>query len=103
MIALLKDNHKALEQLCRRYHVARLEIFGSASDDTFNSETSDLDFLVEFLADQELGPWLAHYFNFQHELENLLGRCVDLVMTTAMKNPYFIREVNRTRRLLYAA
>ena len=46
---------------------------------------------------------MAHYFDFQSELEKLLGRAVDLVMLAALKNPYFIREVNRTRRLVYAA
>jgi hypothetical protein len=35
-------------------------------------------------------------------LEELFGRPVDLVMTGAPRNPYFLREVNRTRRPLYA-
>ena len=103
MIALLKEKEAPLADLCRRYAVARLEVFGSAADGTFDSEHSDVDFLVEFLPGHDLGPWLAHYFEFQAGLEKLLGRKVDLVMTSAMKNPYFIREVNRTRQVLYAA
>ena len=50
-----------------------------------------------------VGPWLSRYQDFKAELEALFGRSVDLVMPRAMKNPYFIREVNRTRRLVYAA
>ena len=100
---ILKSKRAALETLCQEYRVARLEIFGSAVAGGFSPETSDLDFLVEFLPDQNLGPWLAHYFDLRGELAGLFGRPVDLVMPTAMKNPYFIREVARTRKLLYAA
>ena len=99
----LESSREALETLCQEYRVARLEIFGSAVAGGFSPETSDLDFLVEFLPDQDLGPWLAHYFAFRDELVRLFGRPVDLVMPAAMKNPYFIREVARTRKLLYAA
>ena len=103
MIALIQQKRAPLADLCHRYHVSRLEVFGSAADGTFDPQRSDIDFLVEFLPDQYLGPWLAHYFDFQAALEKLLGRKVDLVMPSAMKNPYFIREVNRTRSPLYAA
>lgn len=103
MIPLIADNRAAIEELCRRYNVTRLEVFGSASEGDFDPARSDVDFLIEFPPGQDLGPWLSHYFEFKHELEQLLGRSVDLVMPKAMKNPYFIQEVNRTRRVLYAA
>ena len=83
--------------------MARLEVFGSAADDTFDAASSDVDFLVEFPPGENLGPWLSHYFDLKVELETLLGRKVDLVMPGAMRNPYFIREANQTRRVLYAA
>lgn len=103
MLPLLDEKRDALGELCRRYGVARLEVFGSAAGDAFDPGASDIDFLVEFRAGVDLGPWMASYFDLQRELEDLLGREVDLVMTSALKNPYFIREVNRTRKLLYAA
>jgi len=103
MIPLIEDNRAALETLCKKYGVARLEVFGSAATGEFDPDRSDVDFLVEFLPDQDPGPWAAHYFNFQAALEKLLARKVDLIMPSAMKNPYFIREVNRTRQVLYAA
>ena len=103
MIPLIEDNRAAIEALCRRFHVERLEVFGSAAEGDFDPQRSDVDFLVEFRAGQDLGPWLSHYFEFKSDLERLLGRTVDLVMPKAMRNPYFIREVNRTRRVLYAA
>ena len=103
MHPIVSSKKEELAELCRQFGVACLEVFGSAATDTFDSGSSDVDFLVEFLPDQDLGPWMAHYFDFQSALQNCLGCKVDLVMPQAMTNPYFIREVNRTRRLLYAA
>ena len=102
MIRLIQDNRAAVEALCSKHHVARLELFGSAADGTFHEKSSDLDFLVEFRAGHPNG--LFHqFFDFQADLETLLGRKVDLVERSAMKNPYFIKAVNKTKDLLYAA
>ena len=104
MVSGLVEKQTELASLCERFGVQRLEVFGSAaSDETFDPGTSDLDFIVEFRADQDIGPWLQNYFAFREALSNLFGFPVDLVMSSAMKNPYFIREANRTRRLLYGA
>jgi uncharacterized protein len=102
MIALLEHHRKDIDALCHRYCVARLEVFGSAATGSFDPSTSDLDFLVEFQSDSPMGPF-RQYFDFLAELKNLLGREVDLVEASAMRNPYFIRSVNRSRELLYAA
>jgi len=103
MVSGVENQLVAIRELCVKYNVKRLELFGSASGDNFTPKHSDIDFIVEFKPGVDLGPWLAHYFDFQHDLEELLGRKVDLVMLSALKNPFFIREVNKTRRLLYAA
>ena len=102
MIALIADNRTAIEALCKRYHVARLEAFGSAANETFDPQRSDLDFLVEFAPDAPMGPF-RQYFDFLAELKRLFGRQVDLVEARAMRNPYFIKSVNTTRKLVYAA
>ena len=103
MISLIEQNVEAIRELCSRYGVARLEVFGSATDDTFDPARSDIDFLVEFKPGYDLGPWMAHYHDLRDELIRLLGREVDLVMAGAPKNPFFLRELNRTRKVLYAA
>jgi predicted nucleotidyltransferase len=103
MNSLIESKRTALEDLCRRYGVKRLEVFGSAVTPKFDPIRSDLDFLVEFLAEQELGPWLRHYFEFQNELAQLFDRPVDLVLSSAVRNRYFQRELDRTRIVLYAA
>jgi uncharacterized protein len=105
MIAILDEKRQAIASLCRQYRVRRLEVFGSAAEGGFDSDRSDIDFLVAFQPGEDLGPWMSRYFELQEALEALLERPVDLVMASApaLRNPYFAREANRTRRLLYAA
>ena len=105
MIPVLEDRREAIALLCRRHGVRRLEVFGSAAEGEFDATRSDVDFLVEFQPREDLGPWMSRYFELQEALQELLGHPVDLVMMSApgLQNPYFLREANRTRRLLYAA
>ncbi len=48
MIAEISSHREELQQLCRRFHVRRLDLFGSATGQEFDPARSDLDFLVEF-------------------------------------------------------
>ena len=102
LIAVIEQHRPEIETLCRRFHVARLEIFGSAADGTFDPARSDLDFLVGFQC-LEPGPLADAYFGLLAGLERVFQRKVDLVTLKAIRNPYFLRGVNETRRLLYAA
>jgi len=102
MSGIVDEHTEELAALARRYGVARLELFGSAASGEFDPETSDLDFLVEF---QNPGPEgkFNDYFGLLHALTVLFGRDVDLVSTRAIKNPYFLKSVNETRRTVYVA
>ena len=91
-----------IELLCQRHRVARLELFGSAAGESFDPQRSDFDFLVEFGA-LASGERANAYFGLLEDLEALLSRHVDLVMTNAIRNRYFLQSVERTRTLLYAA
>ena len=102
MIAVIDDQKEQLEALCRQHRVKRLEVFGSAADGTFKPESSDLDFLVEFVP-LSPGEHYEAYFGLWEGLQALFGRKVDLVEAQVMRNPYFIRRVNESRRLVYAA
>ncbi len=102
MNRLIEDKQEELKQLCERFKVRRFELFGSAADGSFDPQTSDLDFLVEFLELQP-GEHFNAYFGLLEALQSLFGRPVDLVMTRAIKNPYFLKSVNQTRTVLYAA
>jgi predicted nucleotidyltransferase len=102
MIALLESKRGDLVRLCERYHVRRLELFGSASGSTFDVAASDLDFLVEF-HDVPEGERANCYFGLLEGLEALFDRSIDLVEVKAIDNPYFLAAIERTRKVLYAA
>jgi len=69
----LTPTHRTrIADLCRRYRVRRLELFGSATRTDFERGRSDLDFLVEF-DDGERGPGLDAYFGLKEGLQTLLG------------------------------
>jgi hypothetical protein len=102
MNSLIEAHHREIDDLCSRFRVKRLEIFGSAATGGFKPGTSDLDFLVEF------GPCDPRqradaYFGLLAALEDLFRCKVDLVEVGAIRNPYFLRSVNESRALLYAA
>jgi predicted nucleotidyltransferase len=102
MEATIAQNSHRITELCRRYRVRRLEVFGSAASDGFDPQRSDVDFLVEFEPLAE-GLHADAYFGLRESLEELLSRPVDLVMTRAIRNPYFLEAIEPTRTLLYAA
>ena len=102
MISLVEEKRAELGRLCAQYHVRRLELFGSAADERFDPERSDLDFLVEF-EDLAWNEYAQHYFGLADALADLFGRPVDLVMLAAVDKPYFLEEIESSRRLLYAA
>jgi predicted nucleotidyltransferase len=91
-----------IADICRRYQVHRLELFGSAVEERFDPQRSDIDLLVEFepLAD---GEHADTYFGLLEALEALFSRHVELVMILAIRNRYFLEAVEPTRTLLYAA
>ena len=91
-----------LTRLCEKFRVKRLDLFGSAVSDEFDPETSDLDFLV-FLQEMDFGEYADAYFGLLQGLQELFDRHIDLVMDSAIKNPYFRQELEKTRMLLYAA
>lgn len=93
---------QGIAAICRRYGIARLDVFGSAArGDDFSPASSDADFLVEFAPGARTG--LSEYFGAKSELEQLLGRGVDLVEPAALRNPFVLASINRHRELVYAA
>ncbi len=97
----LQPHQAAIEALCRRFHVRRLDLFGSVATDA-DRAGSDFDFLVEFGA-LPAGGYADAYFGLREGLEALLGAPVDLLVASAIRNPYFRRAVEDSRTQLYAA
>jgi predicted nucleotidyltransferase len=103
MSNMLIDSKLAeIRVLCRRHGVRKLELFGSATADTFDQHLSDIDFLVDFDPGGK-DNFFRRYFRLNEDLEALFGRKVDLVMVGALANRHFIDSVNKSRLTVYAA
>ncbi len=103
MDTLIQRHRQEILDICRQFGVARLEVFGSVVTDAFDPDHSDVDFIVFYPPDYDFGPWLARFQDLEEALATLLGRDVNLVMTSALKNRWFEREAAKTRTVIYDA
>lgn len=99
---ILVSNLAAIQELCRKYKVKHLWVFGSVLTGEFG-DNSDIDFLYEL--DKPAIAEGAYLYNLDRLIAGLLdlfpGRKLDLVHYPSLKNPYFIEEVEETKVLLY--
>lgn len=96
----LEEKRDALALLCQRHGVATLDVFGSAASDSWQPDTSDLDFIVVFRRDSNRGL-SDRYLGLADDLEALFERRVDLLTPEAIRNPYFREAVEATRTRIY--
>lgn len=101
MVPRITGNQATLEELCHSCKVWCLELFASAARGQDRPGESDLDFLVEF---EPLPPgrYADAYFELLEGLQQIFERRVDLVVASAIRNPYFRESVDRTKTLVYA-
>lgn len=100
---LIEMNIDKIIALCKKYKVAKLWVFGSILTPRFNDE-SDVDFSVDFDSEtinREGLDWADTFFDLMHELEDLIGRRIDLVCDDAVKNKIFRKELDATKLLIY--
>lgn len=100
MIQLVEDQKQNIADLCRKYEVRRLDLFGSAARGEFQPEKSDLDFIVQFARTGYAG-YADAFLDFAEALERLLGCKVDLLTERMIRNPYFRASVEATRQIIY--
>ncbi len=103
MIDLIKNKVKEIDDICRVHYVRSLHVFGSAVKGNFDSDKSDLDFVVEF--NQEIDPmyYADNFFSLLDALKQLFQKDVDLLSYKALKNQIIISEINNSKVQLYAA
>jgi hypothetical protein len=90
-----------VEEACKDFDVKRLHVFGSAVSEEAE-ESNDIDFVVEFEREGYSGAF-DQFMGFKEALENVLGKPVDLLVSKRFRNPVFQDQVDKTKKLVYAA
>jgi len=95
--------HVSLDQVatfCDKWGISQFSLIGSALRSDFGPG-SDVDVVVTFGADSK---WdLFDIVTMREELAAMYGRPVDLIEEPAVRNPYMLESIRRTKRVLYAA
>lgn len=94
----MRIDRSRLREVCERYGVASLEVFGSVARGE-ERQDSDIDLLFTLKPGRRLGFSL---FDLEDELSAVLGRPVDLVRRSSI-NTYIRDQVLAEARPLYAA
>jgi predicted nucleotidyltransferase len=99
MEKIVEEKLPQVRDLCRKYNVRKLEIFGSAVGENFNAK-SDVDFIVEFAPMH----WKNHadsFWGMWDDLKTLYNREVDLLEKETIENPYFLASIAASRKVIF--
>ena len=103
MVEAIATKLEDVRSLCQKHGVVRLWLFGSAVKPGVRFDAdSDFDFLVEF--DRKHVPLRGFsdpFWQLLMDLEEVLGRRIDLVELRPFKDPHFAAELEHTRQLIY--
>ena len=89
-----------IEDFCLRWKISEFSFFGSVLREDFGPE-SDVDVLISF--EPEI-PWnLYDWMDMIEELQEILGREVDVVEKSGLRNPFRRQAILTNRRVIYAA
>ena len=86
--------------LAKKYRIKELSFFGSILREDFQQD-SDIDILVQF--DDQVEYSLFDLFEIKEEFENALGREIDLIEKSSLRNPYRRDNILRNAKVIYAA
>jgi uncharacterized protein len=100
LMVLSSSQADQVAELCRRYGVHRLSLFGSAAIGSERPD-SDVDLLVEF--ERGRAPSAFALVDLRDALSALFGRPVDLAFPSVLANPYRRRSIEPQLRPLFAA
>ena len=101
MNSIITEKVNELKTLCNKYSVKSMYVFGSVCTEKFN-DTSDIDILISF-DELSIEQYTDNYFELHYKLQDLFGRKIDLLTEKSLSNPYFIKGVEQTKQLIYAA
>jgi predicted nucleotidyltransferase len=103
MNAVIETHQAAIAELCRRYRITRLDLFGSAATGTFDPGRSDFDFVADFSEPAPTVDYADRVLGFADALEALLRRRVDVITAVALRRSRLAPIVAATRQTVYDA
>ncbi len=100
MIKIISSNLNTVRQLFKKHKIEKAYVFGSAVTGNFN-KNSDIDFLVKFKPGIDPLEKGELWWNLHDTLRDFFKREIDIVTENSLKNPYFIKELDQTKKLIY--
>lgn len=88
-----------ISKLCSLHKVKSLYAFGSVWSGRFGND-SDIDLIVDFKP-VDIDLYADNYYDLKFSLQDILQRKIDLLEAKAIKNPFFLKTINKQRQLLY--
>lgn len=100
MQSFLTEKLPELTRILKLHKVKRAYAFGSVCTDKFDKD-SDVDLLIAFEEGIDPIEYGDLYWSLDEKLPKLLHRSVDILTEKQLRNPYFIKVLNRTKTPLY--
>lgn len=100
MNSIIQGQLGKIRALCKQHKVKSLYSFGSVNTPEF-TDKSDIDLLIDFEAGISVEDYTDNYFSLREKFAQLFKRDVDLVTRRSLSNPFFIREVEQSKHLIY--
>lgn len=98
-MGLIETYRDQIRKLCESNNVKSLYSFGSVNTTKFNDQ-SDVDLMVDFVTTDPI-EYTNNYFDLKFELERILNRSIDLLEHKAIKNPFLMENIDRSKILIY--
>jgi predicted nucleotidyltransferase len=102
MTISVDEQQDEIAAACRQFGIERLFVFGSAIREDFRPGESDIDLLVEF-GPIDVTKKFHVYLDAREAFRQIFNADVDLVMRGAVKNKVIAKEIDLTKKLIYAA
>ena len=97
---IILSNINEIGQFFRKHKIERAYAFGSVLKDNFD-DSSDIDLLIRFKPGIDPIEKGELWWGLHDTLRDFFNREIDIVTENSLKNPYFIKELEKTKKLIY--
>lgn len=97
---IILKNIDVIAKFFKNHKVERAYAFGSVLKDDFD-ESSDIDFLIRFKPGIDPLEKGELWWGLHDTLRDFFNREIDIITENSLKNPYFIEELEKTKKLIY--